>query len=119
MTALSFKNRNLYDKIGHKDILLPEFTSFLKQLMLFSKSEINRLYGTALLYIGVFGNQQFVDLEREFQNLGIWDSSGKEEGAFEKQFDGVGRNFSQWGDLSEPVFPKIYERLEGLRTFEK
>lgn len=118
MTALSIKNRNLYDKIGHTEISLSEFTAFLKQLTLFSKGESNRFRWAALLYFGVFGYQDYAELEREFKDLGGWDSSGKEEGAFQEEFGRVGRAFSSWGDVHGQVFSKIYEKLEGLRTFE-
>jgi len=116
MTALSIKNRDLYDKIGHMKISLSEFTEFLKQLTLFSESKSGRDWWARLLYIGVFG-YQLDKLEPEFRKLGVWDPSGKEEGDFQETFGKVGSAFSAWGNSQELVFPKIYEKLEGLRTF--
>ena len=116
MTALSIKNRGLYDRIGSKEISLSEFTTFLKKLI-FNKGERYSFQWAALLYLGAFGDQPPDKLEQEFQELGVWDSSGKEEGDFRSQFDGIGKAFSMWGDLRGDVFSKIYENLEGLRTF--
>jgi hypothetical protein len=119
MAALSIKDRNLYDKIGHTKISLSEFTNFLKQqLTLFSESNCRGDWWAGLLYIGVFGYQPD-KLEPEFRKLGVWDPSGREEGAFQKEFGRVGKAFSEWGDLRGPAFPKIYEKLERLRTFER
>ena len=119
MTALSIKNRRLYDRIGNREISLSEFTTFLKELTLFNKPERSAFWWAALLYLGEFSDQPLDKFEKEFEELGVWDPSDKEEGAFQKQFEGMGRAFSTWGDLNGPVFSKIYETLEGLRTFAK
>ena len=116
MTALSIKNRNLYDKIGHTEISLSEFTTFLKQLT-FSKKR-SRYRWAYLVSFGLFRCQQFAELEQEFQELGLWDPSGKENGAFQHELSGYGEAFSQLGDDYDPVFSKIYQKLEGLTTFE-
>ena len=117
MTALSIKNRNLYDRIGRREISFSEFTTFLKDLTLFTEDARGSFWWAELLYLGVFGDQPLAKLEQEFQKLGVWDSSGKEEGAFESELRGFSQAFSRWGDVPDRVFSKIYETLEGLRTF--
>ena len=117
MTALSIKNRDLYDRIGHGEISLSEFTTSLKPLTLFSQTERRSFWWAALLYLGVFADQPPAKLEEEFQNLGVWDSSDKEEGAFESELPSYSQAFWRWGDAEGSAFSKIYETLEGLRTF--
>lgn len=119
MTTLSIKNHDLYDRIGRRKISLSEFTTFLKDLTLFSESERHGFWWAALLYLGAFSDQPMIKFEQEFQKLGVWDPSGKEEEAFQKELNRFrfGQAFSNRGDLHSRVFPKIYETLEGLRTF--
>jgi len=117
MTILSIKNRALYNRIGRSEILLSEFTTFLKGLTLFSKDERRSFWWAALLYLGAFGDQPLDKLEKEFQKLGVWDSSDKEKEDFQTELRGFGQAFSAWGELNGRVFQKIYETLEGLRTF--
>ena len=94
-----------------------EFTEFLKQLSLFSESKGYEDWWAGLLYIGVFGYKSD-KLEPEFQKLGVWDPSGKEEGAFQSELRSLGKAYSNFvKDHDDPVFPKIYKTLEGLRTF--
>ncbi len=119
MTALSIKNRDVYDRVGHGEISLSEFTAFLENLALFSKNKRIGFSWALLLYLGVFGEQTLDKLEQEFQKLGLWDPSGKEEGDFQKSLRGFGQAFSAWGEVPDQVFSKIYEKLEGLRTFEE
>jgi hypothetical protein len=116
MTALSIKNRDLYDRIGHREISLSEFTTFLKGLTLFSEA-IRSFWWAALLYLGVFSDQPLDKLEQEFQKLGVWDSSNQREGAFQDELKRFYEAFSILGRDYGPVFAKIYEKLEGLRTF--
>jgi hypothetical protein len=119
MTALSIKDRGLYDQIGNREISLSEFTTFLKKLILFKQSK--RRWWAELLYLGVFSNQPPDKLEREFQELGAWDSSDNKEGTFQADLNKFGESaFSSfWDKEDDPVFPKIYQTLEGLRTFEE
>lgn len=119
MTALSIKNRDIYDQIGKRKISLSEFTAFLKKLDLFEGGKPRSFSWAKLLYLGAFSGQPMDKLEREFQELGVWNSSGQKEGAFKNELNGFGRAFSIWGEDEEygPVFTKIYEVLEGLRTF--
>lgn len=118
MTALSIKNRALYDQIGRRSISLPEFTTFLKKFPLLNKRDDGAFLWPALLYLGAFSDRPADELEKEFENLGVWDSSGKEQGAFQQELARFAQGFSQWGDmLSEPAFSKIYQTLEDLRTF--
>ena len=115
MTALSIKNHNLYEKIGHREISLPEFTTFFKQLTFSKKRRRDRW--PYLLYKGTFGYQQLDRLEQEFQELGVWDPSDKEEGAFQKELSHYGTGFGDWKGDYDLVFSKIYQTLEGLKTF--
>ena len=116
MSALSINNRDLYDRIGNREITPSEFTEFLKPLTLFHESSIaDGHWWAALLYIGAFGDQKD-KLEPEFRKLGVWDPSNKEEGAFQKELSSFGRAFSRFS-RDDPVFSKIYQTLEGLKTF--
>jgi hypothetical protein len=117
MTALSIKYRNLYDQIGNRGISLSEFTTFLKKLTLLNEDKYNPLWWATLLYLGAFGNQQPDKLEQEFQNLGVWNSSGQKEGAFQDELNRFGKAFGRWGIDRDPAFSKIHEILEGLKTF--
>ena len=117
MSVLSIKNRGLYERIGSKEISLSEFTTFLKELTLFNNSERSDFPWAALLYLGAFRNQPLDKLEKEFQELGVWDPSDKEEGAFQEELSSFGRAFSNRGRDRDPAFSKIYQTLEGLRTF--
>lgn len=118
MTALSIKNRALYDQIGKREISLSEFTTFLKKLTLFNKGGRNAFWWAALLYLGAFSDQPSEKLEQEFQQLGVWDSSKKKERPFQDELGGFVRGFSTWGDISDrPAFSEIHQTLEGLRTF--
>jgi len=117
MTALSIKNRDFYDQIGSRKISLSEFRTFLKELVLFNEGEHHAFWWAELLYLGAFSDQPLDKLEQEFEKLGVWDASDKEKGAFQKELSSFDRAFSSWGREHDPVFPKIYEKLEGLRTF--
>lgn len=117
MTALSIKNRRLYDQIGSREISLSEFTTFLKESTLFNKGKLHSFWWAELLYLGAFSDQPPDKLEQEFQKLGVWDSSGKEEGDFQNELSRFGDAFDRFGIDRDPVFSKIYEVLEGLRTF--
>jgi len=117
MTALSIKYRSEYDKIGNGEISLSEFTIFLKKLTLFNEDKYDPFWWAALLYLGVFSNQSQGKLEQEFQKLGAWDSSGKKEGDFQNELNRYVEAFGRLGRDRDPVFSKIYELLEGLRTF--
>jgi len=116
MTALSIKNRTLYDQIGSRKISLSEFTTFLKKLTLFNNKDArNAFWWAALLYLGAFGDQP---LEQEFQKIGVWDSSKDKEKTFQTELNGFVKGFSDWGDIPRrPVFSEIYKTLEELRTF--
>jgi len=118
MAALSIKNRRLYDRIGRREISLSEFTTFLKKLTLFQKREHRAFWWAALLYLGAFNDQPLQKLEQKFQELGVWDPSDKEEGALQNELSRFGRAFSSWGEDYGPIFAKIYQVLEELRTFE-
>ena len=117
MVALSIKHRDIYDKIGTGQILLSEFTTFLTTLSLFNKDRHPPLWWANLLYLGTFNDQPLDVLEKQFQELGVWDSSNKKETDFQDQLNKFSEAFSDWGRDLGPVFSKIYERLEGLKTF--
>ncbi len=117
MVALSIKNPDFYHKIGSLEISLTEFTTFLKKLELCQKGESHALWWATLLYLGAFSDQPSDKLEQEFQKLGVWDSSGKKEGDFQNELSSFGKAFSSWGGDYDPVFAKIYQTLEGLKTF--
>jgi len=119
MTALSIKNRALYEQIGNTQISLSEFTTFLKKLSLFNnKSDRNAFWWAALFYLGAFSDQPLAKLQEEFQELGVWDSSGKKEGAFQDELDQFAKGFFLWGDrFRQPAFSEIYQTLEELRRF--
>lgn len=71
-----------------------------------------------LLYIGAFSDQAVDKLEQEFQKLGVWDTSGKEKGAFQDELNRLAKGFSHLEDIGpESAFSKIYQTLEGLRSF--
>jgi len=119
MTALSIKNRALHEQIGRREISLSEFTTFLKELSLFNnKSDREAFWWVGLLYIGAFGDRPPDELEKEFEKLGVWDPSGKEQGAFQQELAGFAKGFSHLEDIRpESAFSKIYQTLEGLRSF--
>jgi len=116
MTALSIKNSGLYEQIGSRKISLSEFTIFLKKLSLLNEGTGGAFTWAALLYQGTFNDQPLDKLEKEFQELGVWDPSKKEEGAFQKELSNYSGAFG-FSRGSDPVFSKIYQTLEGLRTF--
>lgn len=119
MTALSIKNRDLYDQIGNRKISLSEFTTSLKKLSLFNNKgdHSDTFLWAALLYLGAFSDQTSDKLEQELQKLGVWDSSNKKEGAFQSELNGFAGAFSRWGRDHDSVFSEIYQTLEGLKTF--
>lgn len=117
MTALSIQNRRLYERIGSREISLSEFTTFLKESTLFNKGKLHSFWWAELLYLGAFSDQPPDKLEQAFQKLGVWDSSGKEEGDFQNELKRFGSAFDRFGIHGDPVFSKIYEVLEGLSTF--
>lgn len=117
MTALSINNNELYEQIGKSKITMPEFTAFLKRLSLLSENRNGADRWAAILYLGVFGKQPLDKLEQEFQELGVW-GSGAKDGAFQEELERYGQAFNRFGEVDDPVFPKIYETLEGLKTFE-
>ena len=117
MTALSIKNRDLYDRIGSKEISLSEFTTFLKGSTLFTDDKKNGFRWAALLYLGTFGNQSFNNLEKEFQKLGVWDSSKKDEDHFDAKLAVFYEAFTNSSEIRKQPFSEIYETLEGLKTF--
>ena len=118
MTALSIKNRALYEQIGKKEISLPEFTTYIKKLTLFNKQGNHAFWWAALLYLGAFSDQPVDKLEQEFRTLGVWDLSGKKEIIFQDELNRFDEAFSSGGRDHDIVFSDIYQRLEGLRTFE-
>jgi hypothetical protein len=117
MTALSIKNRALYDQIGKREISLSEFTTFLKRLTLFKEGESHAFWWAVLLYLGEFDDQTLDNLEKEFIELGVWDSSDKKERTLQDELNRFGNPFSQWRGDRIRVFSEIYKILEGLRTF--
>jgi hypothetical protein len=76
------------------------------------------VWARPLLYLGAFSDQPLDKLEQEFQELGVWDPSDKEEGDFQGSMNSFAEAFSSWRKGYGPVFSKIYQTLEGLRTFE-
>jgi hypothetical protein len=117
MCALSIKNRALYDGIGRREISLSEFTTFLRKLPLLNKPE-HASWWASLLYVGAFSDRPPDELEKEFEKLGVWDPSGKEQGAFQQELAGFAKGFSHLEDIRpESAFSKIYQTLEGLRSF--
>jgi hypothetical protein len=115
MSAISINNHDLYDRIGNRKITPSEFTEFLKPLTFATNLD----WWAALLYTGIFGFQQD-KLEPEFQELGIWDSSKNEKEIFNENFGFAARAFLlDRGRGQESVFSNIYEKLEGLSTFER
>ncbi|UCF14318.1 MAG: hypothetical protein JSW59_12965 [Phycisphaerales bacterium] len=117
MTALSIAKYDLYERIGCNEISLSEFTAFLKDYAFFTKVEGDGFVWAEVLYLGAFGNQPLGTLEKEFQELGVWDSWNKEEDTFQNQLQRFGKSFSSWGDLPKRGFSRIYDILEGLKTF--
>ena len=118
MTALSIKNRELYDQIGSSEISLSEFTTFLKKLILFNEDSCSGGFWWAeLLYLGAFSDQTTEKLEQEFQKLGVWNPSNNDKDAFQNELSSFSEAFGRIRKTRDPVFPKIYQTLEGLRTF--
>jgi hypothetical protein len=119
MSVISINNHDLYDRIGKREITPEEFTEFLRPLTLFNETAINRDRWAALLYVGVFGDQQD-KLEPEFKKLGILDSSNNKEESPRDICGSAVRAFSDHHSIGrESVFSNIYEKLEGLSTFER
>lgn len=117
MTVLSIKNRDLYDQIGKREISLSGLTTSLKKSILSNEGRHDAFWWAALLYLGAFNDQPPDKLEQEFQELGVWDSSGKKEGTFQNELNKFGEAFSSRGRDYGSVFSEIYQILEGLRTF--
>ena len=117
MVALSLKDEEFYHRIGRKDISLQEFTAYLKKLWSWTDRRRHGFWWAALLYLGAFGENPLSKLEKEFKELGVWDPSGRDEGAFQQELSGCAQGYGRWGDDSAKVFSRIYEILEGLRTF--
>jgi hypothetical protein len=120
MVAISITKPHIYDKIGKIKIPISEFTQFLKPLKLFNKEKDERytIFWAFLLYIGPFGNNPNISLQREFQNLGICDPSESKEN-FREKLNQFTHGLSTWGRGRDPIFADIYRRLEELRTFER
>ena len=117
MVALSIKNHDIYDKLGSRTISLSEFTAFLKKLTLFNKDKHDSYWWAALLYLGAFNDQPADKVKKEFQELGVWISSDKEEKTFQ---DDLYKFFSDaFRARREQIFSYIYEILEGLRTLAR
>ncbi|MCP4607369.1 MAG: hypothetical protein GY845_01460 [Planctomycetes bacterium] len=117
MSILSIMNHSWYEKIGKQKMSLSEFTKFLKELNII-KNNSNAFQWGAFLYKGTFLDQPFDLLEKEFQELGIWDSSNKEEGAFQKVISNDNKGAFGYLRGRDPVLSTIYQIMEGLRTFE-
>lgn len=120
MVALSIKHHEFYEKVGTSKILLSESTSFLSESLLFKNDETDGFFWAAFLYAGVSNDLTYDKLEKEFIKLGLWDSSGKEDSAFQSELTGSisGAFYSKGGSRSDnPAFLKIHKTLEGLRTF--
>ena len=118
MTALSIKNHALYDQIGRRQISLSEFTTFLKEWCLLIKDKYRAHSWVGVLYLGAFSDRPADELEKEFEKLGVWDPSGKEQGAFQQELAHFAKGFSHLEDIGpESAFSKIYQTLEGLRSF--
>jgi hypothetical protein len=117
MTALSIKNRKLYDQIGSSEISLVEFTTFLKELHLFDNTKGYDFGWAALLYLGIFHEQPLENLKQEFEKLGIWDPTNKAKDDFQIELNNSSSAFGRSLRPHDPVFSKIYQTLEGLRTF--
>ena len=117
MTALSIKMPEFYERIGKREISLSEFTGLLKPLSLFKNNKHSSSWWAKLFYFGVFGDQPSGKVEQAFEELGVWDPSGEEEGAFQKKWSKFRESFGHIGRDGSSVFSKIYQTLEGLRTF--
>ncbi len=117
MTAISIKNRRIYDQIGRDEISLSEFTAFLKKHPLFSDKE-HGLWWAALLYLGHFRDQPLDLLEKEFQTLGIWNPDSKNETTFQDQLNELSVAYGRIRS-NKSIFSEIYQIIESLRTFER
>ena len=122
VVAMSIKDRDFYNRLGRREVSLQKFTEFLKELSLFKGNESTSFNWAAFCYLLVFSGHPIADLEKEFQELGVWSPSGKENGDFQKNLQSAtSRAFSEWSgnyEGDDAVFFKIYQMLEGLRTFE-
>ena len=119
MVALSIEKPAFYERIGKREISLSEFTGLLKPLSLFKNDNHSSSWWAGLLYLGVFSDQPLGKVEQAFGELGVWDPSGKEKGAFQEELSKFNGAFGHIGRDGSPVFSKIYQVLEGLVTFEK
>jgi hypothetical protein len=118
MTVLSIKNRALYHEIGRREISLAKFTASIKELRLSDiEGDHISFWWAGLLYWGTFSDLPLDKLEQAFTELGVWDSSGQKEGAFKSELGELGGAFGRAGRGRAQVFSKIYQTLEGLRTF--
>ena len=116
MTILSMKNNDLYHQIGQEVISLEDFTAYLKKIGLCRGIKGSRLWWANLLYLGAFGEESPKKLEPQFTSLGVWDASNENEGSFEEQLARSRGAYSEWRETGK-VFSKIYNVLEGLKTF--
>ena len=117
MATLMLKNEQLYHRMGRKDVSLEDFTRDVGSLPLWTSDGRHGFWWAALLYLGAFGNEPMKKLEREFQSLGVWNPSGREEKAFEREIGCFSDAYGHWGDTQGGVFGEVYEVIEGLKTF--
>lgn len=116
MTILSIKNRVLFDKIGNRSISLSEFTSFLlpKKVLFLDNCNRNPFWWVALLYLGIFSDRPFNQLEKEFQKLGVWPSTSTPDD-FQNELNRVISAYTH--RKPEPYYSHIYRCIEELKTF--
>ena len=119
MIAISFKDELLYHKIGRKSVLANEFTNHLKKYNVLKNDFIQSNWLASLLYSGVFGVNSFKEIEKEFVDLGIEQQQSQQDNrTFEERLKGFSSEaYGRFFDFEESVFSKIYETLEGLKTF--
>ena len=117
MTALSMKNSDLYHRIGQELISPKEFTEYLKNLDLFKGDERDGFWWAALLYLGAFKGESFDVLQHEFRVLGVCDQQEINDVAFKNELARFSGAYSRGGRGSKSSFARIYDTLEGLRTF--
>jgi len=115
--ALSLKDEDLYHRLGRNEVALQEFTARVNGLSLCSGSTRHAFWWAAVLYLAGFDKEPVENLEREFTTLGVWDASGKDDGAFQSELSRFGEAYRRWGSDSGTIFCDIYEVVEGVRTF--